>query len=85
MEHSEFERIKAAKRGTLRYERGEGYVIIVHCSSYQTIEGCLIDHTSYHASIYNNARLTDHREFDSTLTDEQLHEWITAQTGEERR
>jgi hypothetical protein len=58
----DFERIKTTMCGSFRTECDE-YVIIGHCSNYQTIEQCLINHTMWYISIYQHEKRIDLSEF----------------------
>lgn len=76
-DHAEFDRIKAAKRGTVRIERGD-YVIIAHCSTYETIEFTKLEHTTWYVSVNFEGDPIKRAEFNSDLTWQALDTYITA-------
>jgi len=75
----EFNRIKDAARGTVRFERFEDYVIIAHCTSASEISTHgKVTHTSWYAAIYCNDALVIRADFDSQLTYQALNSWVSA-------
>mgnify|MGYP001599851301 CR=1 FL=1 len=76
---TEFNRMKEAKRGTVR-EEVDDYVLIVHCSSYTTYEmECEHDNMKWFASVNCCGRHLIRADFDCFLTAEQVLSWFYGQ------
>lgn len=60
----EFERIKQAKRGSVRLERDDDYVIVAHCHTVDYIEVTLVSFTCWYVSINYKGDPIKRAEFD---------------------
>lgn len=77
-DRAEFERIKAATRGTVRIERAEDYVIIAHCQTAQYFDVAPMSITVWYVSVNFNGMPIKRREFDRTLSYDALEAFIVA-------
>lgn len=82
----EFERIAKAKRGVVRIERGDEYVVIAHCHTCGEISSYgLVEHTDWYVSLNFRGNFVTRLELDSTLTYDALSAWITFEIAQHMR
>ncbi len=78
-DEKEFNRIASAARGTVRFERGEDYVIIAQCVTSEEISTYgKVRHTSWYVSLNYRGEFVTRREFGGMVEYDAVNSWIVA-------